>query len=166
MKKKTIVLGCFLAVVLLLAGGFTGYAVSASAAGTAGTQSDPLATLSYLQNQLTPSLLNQFNGDLNKAVSQLRSEIQGGGGVTATYQLVTLSDGQKLTGQTGTEVLLRSGTVTLQGGVALLDTTGGNTLAAGSALTANHLCLFADSGGVVQAAGTATLLVRGSFTLG
>jgi len=166
MKKKTIIIGCAAAVVLLLVGAFTGYTISAAAAGTAGTQNDPLVTLSYLQNQLTPQLLNQFDGDLSKAVSQLQSEMQSGGGVTTTYQLVTLSDGQRLIGQAGTEVLLRGGTVTLQGSVALLDTTGGGALSAGAALSVNHLCMFADNGGVIQAAGTATLLVRGSYTAG
>ena len=167
MKKKTIAVACGIAVVLLVAGFFAGYAMApASAASNYGSQDDPLVTLSYLTGQLTPSLMSQFNTSLNSAVSQLESEMQSGGGVTTTYCVVTLSAGQTLTGKAGTEVLLRTGSAAVQGGVALADTTGANTLSSGAALTVNHLCMFTDDGGAIQASSAVTLLARGSYTVG
>ncbi|MCL2343153.1 MAG: hypothetical protein FWC62_04535 [Firmicutes bacterium] len=166
MKKKTIAIACGIAAVLLAAGFFAGYAIApASAASNYGSQDDPLVSLSYLTQQLTPSLMNQFNGSLNDAVNRLESEMQSGSGVTTTYCVVTLSAGQTLTGKAGTEILLREGSAAVQGGVMLVDTTGGGVLSSGAALTANHLGMFTDDGGQIQASGDVRLLVRGSYTV-
>ena len=79
------------------------------------------------------------------------------------WQTVTLSSGQTLTAGEGTQVLLRAGTA--QAGGALVDLTGGKSLAAGGALQANHLYLLPQDGACLTATGAVTALVRGSYTI-
>lgn len=139
-----------------------------------GDKDDPLVTLSYLNNQLTPAVLKQVDqelsveGDalsekLNAQIDTALSNTTGG----ITYQTVSLAAGKTLKGKAGTEVLLRSGTVTCVSSVApgLLDTTAGTTLENGKALTANHLYLMLADGKGVKSGSAAVLLVRGQYTI-
>jgi len=165
MKRKTLtIIACVLAGALILS--VTFYAGRAYAASLYGTREDPLVTLSYLTDKLAPSLLEQFDDSLGTAVQELKDEIKGGGGVTTTYKLITLQSGQTLTGQTGTEILLRDGSLTLQGNSSMVDTTDARSVDVGATLVVNHLCMFASDGGQVKASTTTNLLVRGSYTVG
>lgn len=159
----------------------------ALAAGTQGTQSDPLVTLSYLTDKATPSILAQVDAKLSQRESALKQQLSGvadgyvqevegllsGGGTggsgstTGAYQVVTLSQGQQLIGGEGSEFLLRSGSALCVSDSApgLVDMTGGNTLAPGGSLVQNHLYLGTISGRGVKATSAVTLLVRGSYTI-
>ena len=97
--------------------------------------------------------------------TKLASEL--GGGVSGTYTAVTLAAGQTLTGEAGCEVLLRTGAAACAASSApgLTDATTGGSINNGAALQQNHLYLMTESRGVFSAAG-ATLLVRGSYTVG
>lgn len=177
MKKRSMrVILCAIAAAAALA------AFGALAAGGAGSQDDPLVTLSYLSgpftNQVTEKLdklLEERNTSLRQELAgQLQQALQGqlpgsavSGAAGGGYTAVTLSDGQTLFGEAGCEVLLRSGgaSCTGTGASALLDTTTGDGLSGGGVLTVNHLYLLSDSRGIL-ASGETVLLVRGSYLIG
>lgn len=163
----------------------------ALAAGTQGTQSDPLVTVSYLNQQVTPAILDQvdlriaqqeanFRAQLSSEVDRYVSEVEdrlrmGGGGSggswsgggDAAYQVVSLSAGQVLSGGAGCEILLRAGTALCMASdePGLVDTSAGSTLSGGSTLAANHLYLSPAEGHGLQAATAVTLMVRGSYRI-
>ena len=156
-------------------------------AAEAGSQGDPLVTLSYLNDTFLGQLLGKVDSkigeqnqtirqELEQRIDQAEQEIMGQvtgtgtvSGTTASYHEVTLSDGQTLYGSAGCEVMLRSGSASCvsegKSTPGLVDISGGGTINHGSALKENHLyTMTADRG--VKASGAVTLLVRGSYTIG
>lgn len=155
-------------------------------AAEAGSQGDPLVTLSYLNNTFLGQILDKVDAKLDERDQTVRQELEqridqaqqeiltqvGGGaasGTAAVYQEVTLSAGQVLYGTAGCEVMLRSGSASCvsagKSTPGLVDVTGGATINDGTALQQNHLyTMTADRG--VKASGAVTLLVRGSYTIG
>ncbi|MCD7947703.1 MAG: hypothetical protein LUG13_05325 [Oscillospiraceae bacterium] len=154
------------------------------AAGQQGTQSDPLVTLSYLNDKTTPDILAQVDTKLSNRESQLKTQLESvgsdlskqvsdkvsennaaGGTVMSAYSAVTLKAGQTLTADAGCELLLRTGSAVCVASAApgLVDMTGGATLASGGALVANHLYLATESGHGVKASDAVTLMVRGDY---
>lgn len=141
--------------------------VSALAAGGAGTDQDPLVTLSYLNET--------FMGDVLRRVDQKIAErdqrLPGGTGGSAVsgFTLVDLSRGQTLYGGIGCEVLLRVGGASCVAASApgLIDETDGTTLNGGGALSKNHLYMMTiEDRGVKATTETVKLLVRGSYRIG
>ncbi len=159
-KKKLLIAVC----ALLALAGLT--AAGTMAAGGAGSQSDPLVTLSYLNDTFTGQIMEKVDKLIAERNAKLSSEL-GSGGVSSAYTAVTLSAGQTLTGEAGCEVLLRSGiAVCVAASVpGLTDATTGGSINNGAALQQNHLYLMTDSRGVFSTAGAA-LLVRGGYTIG
>lgn len=152
-KKLITILSIALAVVIIAG-------VSAYAATTFGTSSDPLITLSYLEKTLTPQLLEQFGDELEAAL------VANGG--TDTYSVVTLTSGQTLTGAVGCEIMLRIGSasVSASDSPGLVDTTDASSLNNGSALKTNHLYMVTIAGnGIKATAATVKVIVRGSYTI-
>ena len=163
----------------------------AVAAGQQGSQSDPLVTLSYLNQQVTPAILAQVDSQLTARQSELESKltavkdqyvkeveaklsVSGGtssGGQTATgsavYEVVTLSAGQTLTGGAACEFLLRSGTATCVSDASpgLVDMTDGTTLSSGNPLVTNHLYMVTIADRGLTATSSVKVLVRGSYTI-
>lgn len=156
-------------------------------AAEAGSQGDPLVTLSYLNDTFLGQLLGKVDSkigeqnqtirqELEQRIDQAEQEILGQmtgtgtvSGTAASYREVTLSDGQTLYGSAGCEVMLRSGSASCvsegKSTPGLVDISGGGTINHGSALKENHLyTMTADRG--VKASGAVTLLVRGSYTIG
>lgn len=163
-KKKIRTILC----VLLAAAGLT--AVGAMASGGAGSQSDPLVTLSYLTETFTGQVMEKVDALIAQRNAQLAQEPGGGPalpGESAAYAAVTLAAGQTLFGNAGCEVLLRSGAAVCAASSSpgLVDATAGSSLDGGAALLTNHLYLMTDSRAVTTASG-ATLLVRGSYLIG
>ena len=161
MKKKRFRI--LLCAVLALAG-LT--AVGVMAAGGAGSQSDPLVTLSYLTETFTGQVMEKVDRLIEERNAGLN---QGSGGAPVSgrvYTSVTLSAGQVLTGGTGCEVLLRLGAAngTASSAPGLVDATSGGSIEGGASLQPNHLYLMTDTRSVTSASG-ATLLVRGSYTV-
>lgn len=151
--------------------------------GGAGSQSDPLVSLSYLTDTFTGQILEKVDKlletrsaalrqELEQEITQAEQRLQGqlggtqapsGGG--AAFAAVTLTAGQTLHGEAGCELILRSGGATA-GAQGLVDATSGGSLGGGGPLQSNHLYLMPEARSV-QAGGTgAALLVRGSYTLG
>ena len=166
-------------------------AVSATvfaAAAEPGSQSDPLVTLSYLNDTYLAQVLDKVDAKIAQREAELQSrlaavvdgyvkevedKLRTGGSSTApaaagaAYQVVTLSAGQTITGGAACEFLLRSGTAVCVSSSApgLVDMTGAATLANGGALAANHLYLATVEGRGVKASTAVTLMVRGSYTI-
>lgn len=146
--RKTLVFLCALLAAIALT------ALAATAGSGAGSQTDPLVTLSYLTDT--------FTGQIMDKVDSLLAQREGGDG----YSVVNLAPGQALHGEAGCEVLLRSGAARCAGtgGAILADATSGGELDSGSALAANHLYLMPAGCGVTAPEG-AVLLVRGTYTV-
>lgn len=155
MKKNRWILR---AVVLLAITGVLSVTVSA----TAGSSQDPLVTLSYLNETFMDSIMER--------VDQKIAARGGGTGSSdaASFAVVTLSQGQTLTGGIGCEVMLRVGTAVCvsPSSPGLIDETTAGTLNNGGALAQNHLYMMTIEGrGVKATAATTKLLVRGSYTI-
>ena len=139
----------------------------------AGDQSDPLVTLSYLTEKFLPDLekstqekADAKSAEFTKQFEQLAG--QSGTGGSASYQVVTLSAGQRMNLGLGAEVMLRVGSATAGAAVnpALVDTTSGGNLNSGGALVQNHLYMATMTDHYITAGGsTVKVLVRGSYTL-
>ena len=153
-KLKTILIA---AVLVALGAGVGAYAAS-----TYGTQSDPLVAKSYLDSTFTPKLQSDFQTKIDQQSKVLENKIASSN-TTMNFSTVNLSKGQTLMCSAGCELVLRSGSVAATG--AFSDVTAGTSLAAGGALTANHLNVAADSAGVTASA-AASNLVRGVYTVG
>lgn len=156
---------------------------AAAAAGSAGTESDPLVTLSYLEKVFAPTVEaavdravaaneKSLKAELDAAIDRWSASAGSGGTSTGTssaaFRVVTLSRGQTLTGEVGCEVMLRIGTAVCvsSSSPGLIDTTGGGTLNDGGSLATNHLYMVTiATRGVRATAGTVKVLVRGSYTV-
>lgn len=182
-KKKTMIALCVLAGVLFVAG------VTVMATTNYGTQSDPLITLSYINQTVKPALKNELDTSVNKAKSELDESFnqqitnfiqtidskiassEGGAlppGETI-FETVTLKYRQVIKCAAGTEILLRNGSATAYGGASprLVDTTGGAEITdAGAAIKRNHMYMItiADNG-LRASSDSVTLLIRGEYTV-
>ena len=163
MKKKRLRTALCIA---LAAAGLTAF--GALAAGGAGSQSDPLVTLSYLTDTFTGQIMDKVDASIAGRDARLLQELGGSAvsGAASAYTAVTLGAGQTLYGEAGCEVLLRSGAASCAAASApgLVDATAGGTLSGGASLQKNHLYLMTDSRAVTAASGAA-LLVRGGYTI-
>ena len=134
-----------------------------------GSASDPLVTLSYLNETFLGQIMTQVDQKIAARNSRLLQQSGGTGGVSsAEFTVVTLSKGQTLTGDIGCEVMLRVGSASCVSPSApgLIDETTAAALNNGGALAANHLYMMTIEGqGVKAGAATTKLLVRGSYTI-
>jgi len=165
-SRIVIVLSLVLALVL-------GIGIGSYAANGYGTQSDPLITLSYLDETLTPQIIAKVEKMLNERESNMVKEfnelLSSQGTVNSdTYSVVTLNNGQKLIGKVGCEIMLRIGTAscTAQYTPGLIDASTGGSINNGAALTVNHLYMvtIADHGITATSSGV-KVLVRGEYTI-
>ena len=144
--------------------------LSAAVYGT-GTASDPLVSLSYLTDTYRSDLLSDVNTAVAAQQKQLSSEFSAQvsaltsslatttpSAVENDFQVVNLTSGQTTSVAAGGEVLFLSGTATVDA-AGLTDTTSGGQVAAGGALTANHLYV-ASGACVIHASANAKLLVK------
>ena len=172
----------------LLLTSLTLLSISVAAAGTAGSSSDPLVTLSYLNEKFLPELMArvdeklaartdtaskelraQGDADIKRLEEKYGSQTSNEGASTGTadsFVVVTMTNGQVLYGAIGCEVMLRVGTASVvsPSSPGLIDSTGGTTLDNGAGLTKNHLYMMTISDrGVKATAATTKLLVRGTY---
>ncbi len=160
-NKKLFFVLAFVLVAVVFAG------VGAYAASTLGSQSDPLVTLSYLNERLYPQLVDKISEEADRAAEEMRQSVAGGAGSTETYAVVSLSAGQTLTGKVGCEILLRVGSaqVSAPESPGLVDTTDASSINNGTALKTNHLYLVTIGGNGVKATSAAKMLVRGDYSV-
>lgn len=129
-----------------------------------GSATDPLITLSYLNE----TFMGQIMDRVDQKIAQRNSGL-GQSGAGMEFSVVTLSKGQVLTGDIGCEVMLRVGSATCVAASTpgLVDETSGSTLSGGGGLAANHLYMMTvENRGVKAGADTVKLLVRGTYTIG
>lgn len=133
--------------------------VAAVAAGTQGTQTDPLVTLSYLNEKVLPDLLAQVDKKVEEGTRELREKMEDNG--QAVFQTLEVSAGKSLTLEAGSQLLLRSGAASC--GDGLIDLTTGETV--WGELAANHLYIASGDGQKVTAAEKAAFMILGSYTV-
>ena len=148
MKEKTMKILLLVLLVLLAAG------VTAYAAANYGSKDDPLITKSYLDEVVKPQLEGEMQSKLESAASDILRSAPG------EFTLVKLGSGAELHCATGCQILPVSGSVTALG--AFADSTAGAAIAADAAMSANHLYLATEEGGV-RADGEGGVLVSGSY---
>lgn len=165
MKK---ILTSFLALALAL--GALGMTMAAAA--EPGSSKDPLVTLSYLEDVFLDAILEKVDARIKERDEKIAQKISGTSDETAsdaqTFAVVTLTEGQILTGDIGCEVMLRVGSAVCAAPSApgLIDETAASTLNSGGALVQNHLYMMTIEGrGVKATAATTKLLVRGGYTI-
>jgi len=133
-----------------------------SLAAEAGSGGDPLVTLSYLNETFFSDIMARVDQKIAQRTGQAVP------GSSSSFAVVTLSQGQTLTGDIGCEVMLRIGSAVCvsPSDPGLIDETTGETLAGGGALVRNHLYMMTIEGRGVRAGAAATkVLVRGSYTV-
>ena len=176
-KKKLLII---VAVVLAVA---TVSGVSILAATTFGSQTDPLVTLSYLTEKYKPQIIEELKKDIASAAEELSRQLEAkvneanatpGASQPTTqigdadvFKVVTLTQGKTINCAVGAEIMLRVGTAEGMGSApALVNTTTGATIAAGSALETNHMYMVTIEGnGIKATAETVRVLIRGSYTI-
>ena len=165
MKK---ILTSFLGLALTL--GALGMTMAAAA--DPGSSKDPLVTLSYLEDVFFDAILEKVDERIEGRDEKIAEKISGTSGQTEanaqTFTVVTLTQGQILTGDIGCEVMLRVGSAvcTAPSAPGLIDETTASTLNSGGALAQNHLYMMTIEGrGVKATAATTKLLVRGGYTV-
>lgn len=173
-KRWTIRLGAVALSAVLLG------TIAALAAG--GDQTDPLVTLSYLNQTALPQIVKQVEEqtasrqkELEEKLTALIAQVQAqtgtgagtGSGGSASFAVVSMSKGQVMSLGVGCEILPRIGTVTVKANTspALIDTSTGGTVGSGTALTSNHLYMATIADRTLTASGDVKLLVRGSYSI-
>ena len=148
-----------------------------------GSKTDPLVTLSYLEDTVIPEILDSLSYETTAVNTELKKDLaaqiieyekemtaltSGTVSGSETYVLVTLSKGQTLALEVGCELMLRVGTATVKAATnpALIDVSTGGTINGGTALTKNHLYMstIADRT-LTPTSDTVKLLVRGGYTV-
>ena len=158
------------------------FAAAALAAGddpAPGGQGDPLVTLSYLEQVYTGYISDQLLQDvetraqaieanLEQRIAALEEASREARAVSAsTYQLVTLEEGQTLSGDRGIELILRIGeaSVAARNSPGLVDATTAGSLEDGQSLEKNHLYMITIPENGVRGSGHAVLMVRGEYVI-
>ncbi|MBQ2891019.1 MAG: hypothetical protein IJE44_05185 [Clostridia bacterium] len=125
-----------------------------------GSADDPLITQSYITSVVMPELEDYVKAEVKKQVS-------GGVSVTAErFEVISLSAGEKIICENGTELILRMGSATIiateKGGLA--DTTAGVDLPNGTQMPSNHLLIVpvADGRGIM-AQNDVLVMVKGGY---
>lgn len=175
--------GALIALAVILA---VSLSAAALAAGNAGSADDPLVTLGYLNQVFAPKVSaavdeavaarqKALQAEFNEAIDRWSASVRDRTPSTAPqendgalFHVVTLSEGQTLTGEVGCEVMLRIGSASCvsSSSPGLIDTTGGDTLDNGGALVTNHLYMITiETRGVKAASNVVKVLVRGSYTV-
>ena len=172
MKKTVRIVLIVLAAALVLSVA----ALAVNAAASAGSEDDPLVTLSYINDVFLPYVTDLFRKDLEEKETNLREALEervsalesaglGGGGTK--YVVETLEKGQTLICQRGAELMLRIGRATVKAGSTpgLVDTATTGNLNDGEELAVNHLYMVTINDHGIRAEETVKILVRGEYTI-
>lgn len=150
---------------LAAAAALCGLLVTSALAAEAGSAQDPLVTLSYLNETFMTTIMARVD---EKIAARTGQPVGGGDSTASVFTVVTLTQGQTLTGDIGCEAMLRVGTAVCvtPSAPGLIDETAGTTLNNGGALVQNHLYMMTIENRAVRAtAATTKLLVRGSYSI-
>ncbi len=161
MKKKQMrTIFIALAAVIVLAG------IAYFAVNNYRSSADPLVSVSYINETLTPALQAKFQSQLKASEEELQasfvSAVSESGGA---FKTVEMKSGQTLTCSAGSEILLVSGSAQVVNNNTVTDVTAGEAAAADTDLATNHLYMVTAAGIAVTASETVTVMVRGTATL-
>ena len=148
-NKKTLIIAIIAVLVFALAAG-------AYAAVNYGSEDDPLVTKSYLDKVLRPEIETELENELNMAISQLEEA------GTDNFVVVNLAEGESISLSVGSEILLRSGSVSANGG--FVDITAGSDAPKGTIMEANHLYMALGESDTLTAESEALLLIKGTIS--
>ena len=161
MRKRQIKIIAIAAAVVLVLGG-----IGIFAATNLGSSSDPLVSMSYINETLTPALqakldeqIKAASGELQESFANAISEKSGG------FTTVKMSSGEKMTCSAGSEIVLVSGSVQVVNKDTVSDVTAGISMGADEDLKANHMYIVTASSIAITAAGDASVMVRGTATV-
>jgi len=171
--KKKFTVGLLVLIGAIFIAGVTAVAVT-----NYGTQSNPLATKSYLDSVVTQDILDSLETAVTKKADQLEKEfnnrissVNSGdlSGTPSSFDTVTLKNGQVIRCSVGSEIMVRSGTTTCYGNGPdyLYDITDALTLtSAGAAMTNNHMYVVSAANNGLRARTDSTVvLVSGTYTV-
>ena len=127
-----------------------------------GSESDPLISKSYITDTVMPQLETYIKEEIK---NQMSGE---GEHTTDRFEVVSLTAGQKLMCENGTELILRMGSATIiataKGGLA--DTTAGCDLADKTPMPSNHLLIVpVNDGRGITANNDVLVMVKGAYTI-
>lgn len=132
--------------------------VAVYAATTAGTDSDPVVTKSYVDNAIAGIKRGENTPDNTGSDSE------------EGFQIIELKAGQQLTGYQDTQLVVRSGSVraVIPGENGLSDLTDGSDITVNNvSVRANHLILVPRSDGRgIKARTDSFVMVKGAYTIG
>ena len=144
-----------------------GIALALAATGMAysepGTESDPLISLSYLEEKL-----DELKDYIDSKVASNGEQIPSNPSDNSLV-VVELFNGQMLIGDAGSEFILRSGSATAitspSGGLS--DVTAGTDITEGKPIPANHLLIIprSDGRGIFVTKNSTFVMVRGGYTI-
>ena len=144
-------------IVLVLAVAALAAGIGAYAATSAGTQSDPLISMSYLNDVLEPSIRSSYTSRIAAEARELEESLENSlSDAAGAFEAVSLAEGESVQCSAGAQLLFRSGSAAATGELA--DLTTGESLAAGSALTANHLYLAAEGCEIIASSASSLML--------
>lgn len=174
----------------LLLASLTILTITVAATGTAGSSSNPLVTLSYLNEVFLPELLTRAEEKLDARAETASQELsaqvdadiarleekygtpapdEGAAADTVdSFVVVTMTSGQVLYGEIGCEVMLRVGSAVAvsPSSPGLIDSTDASILESGKSLVKNHLYMMTiGERGVKATAATTKVLVRGTYEI-
>lgn len=168
MARKWKIVVIALCIALLLTGVY---------AAAAGSEGDPLVTLSYLKNVFTGQIQTMVNeavtagqeqnkSDLNAAIDEWDSKVSEAVKEAleapvveepASFVPAALAEGKSISVEAGCEVIVRSGAPVCN--VNLIDQTDGSVLEAGKSMKANHLYIAAGAGKITAPSSVVTGVV-------
>ncbi len=125
-----------------------------------GSADDPLISQSYITSTVMPELKEYVKDEIKKQVSS-------GVSVSAEhFEVISLSAGEKIICENGTELILRMGNATIiatdKGGLA--DTTSGVDLPNGVSMPSNHLLIVpVNDGRGIVALNDVLVMVKGDY---
>lgn len=143
-----------------------------------GSQSDPLITLSYITDVFTGQITEKLNEQMDTRITELKTDLEasiaelesryGEQDSGKKFVLVTLTEGQILTGSVGTELMLRVGTAQCYASASpgLIDSTSAGIIENGESLEKNHMYMITIEGrGIKATSSNVMVLVRGDHEI-
>lgn len=146
-KRLIIVIGFFCFCLAIFKVGMV--AGAANSASEPGSSKDPLITQSYLEKRL-------------KEVSSGTSQSN----INSSYKKVTLSKGNTITVETGTEIILYSGNANVFGNTGLVNVSTGELFKNGNSVVKYNVFVSPGSDSGIKATSSITILIRGKYQKG
>lgn len=148
------------------------FRISLAAVGDAGSGNDPLITLSYLESRLVSfkeDIQTLVSDQIKTALAALPGDAGTDPAAEAKWEILVLSQGNRLIGAGGTEMILRAGEALAIGNTqneGVADLTEGVDLKTGDTVQRNHhLLIPRPDGRGLDILFYSTVMVKGAYTV-